>query len=163
MNQVSPPLSPAQTDWKLFIDGAARKNPGPAGAGIFLMDPSKKSIHKGFFLGIKTNNQAEYLALILGIYYFLELRQHENETLSIISDSELLVRQMTGQYKVRNQELIKLQQMAFHLLRQVPFCICHVLRIYNKTADELANKGIDEKIAVPEACIKLLQAHDITI
>ena len=79
--------------WKLFVDGASRKNPGKAGAGIYLVKEDKSILKKGFYLGTKTNNQAEYLALILGIFYAKKYMA-KNDMLTIFSDSELLVKHM---------------------------------------------------------------------
>ena len=134
--------------WKLFVDGASRGNPGPAGAGVYLLKDSKKEYAHGFFLGKKTNNQAEYLALLLGAFKATK-KMAATDTLEIISDSQLLIRQIQGIYRVKNEELAKLHAKALALLK--PFCYTskHVLRADNSIADALANEGVDKKIPVP--------------
>ena len=92
----------------IHIDGAARGNPGPAGAGIYITHQNKPIIKKGFYLGQKTNNQAEYLALVLALLLIESWCVQEEISqpyLSFFSDSELLVRQMTGIYKIKNSTL----------------------------------------------------------
>src|SRR3990167_5443662 len=81
--------------WRLFIDGASKNNPGPAGSGFVVFKNKEMICRHGFYLGTKTNNQAEYYALVLGIHFIKKYIQH-NESLTIISDSQLLVRQMSG-------------------------------------------------------------------
>ena len=139
----------------IFVDGAARGNPGPAGAGIHISN-STQEIKEGFFLGEKTNNQAEYLALVLALFL---LKQKIDETdkdtglknvfLVIHSDSELLIRQLSGLYKIKNPILIKLHGLIKRLLNGVPHKFTHVMREKNKVADRLANEGIDKKKKIP--------------
>jgi ribonuclease HI len=150
-----PKLEPSE--WKLYIDGASRNNPGPSGAGIYLIQNGTPQEQQGYYLGICTNNQAEYLALIIGLVI---MRIYLNDqSIDIISDSQLLVRQMTGHYKVRNPELQKLQKIAFALLEDIEYRFCHVLRENNKEADALANLGIDKKIPLPDHIAKLLESY----
>ena len=146
--------------WKLFIDGAARNNPGPAGAGIYLLKNDKSVKKLGFYLGSKTNNQAEYGALLIGAYY---LKQHieSDDHVDIISDSQLLVRQFKGEYKVKHPELKPLHLLAKHLLQDITYSISHIMREHNEIADEMANKGIDEKKKLPTEFLTLLKQHDI--
>ncbi len=160
---------PAQTPhdttsyvWKLYIDGASRKNPGTAGAGIYLLKDDLAVVKKGFFLGNKTNNQAEYLALLLGVFYAKKYVQH-NDTLHIFSDSELLVNHMKAEYKIRNADLKMLYDLAFVLLHGMRYSFCHILREYNVHADYLANVGIDKKVKVPHEFLALLHNHGIQI
>jgi ribonuclease HI len=134
--------------WELFIDGAARNNPGPAGAGIYLLKENIPVLQKGFYLGEKTNNQAEYLALLLGLFLAKNHLQ-DNDVLLIKSDSQLLVRQLTGQYKIKDLTLCNLFTCAKQLLVGLSYEICHILRDQNRVADNLANHGIDKKIKVP--------------
>ncbi len=147
--------------WKLYIDGASRNNPGPAGAGIFILKNNAVVKEYGYYIGIKTNNQAEYLALLLGIYHIKQLMQ-PHDILYIISDSELLVRQLQGKYAVKHHELKKLFLLATHLLEGISCRVQHVLRTENKQADRMANQGIDTKHAMPDEFIKLLVEHEIT-
>lgn len=147
--------------WKLFIDGAARNNPGPAGAGIYLVKNDKPVKKSGFYLGTKTNNQAEYGALLIGIYY---LKQHmeSQDHVDIVSDSQLLVRQFKGEYRVKHPELKPLHMLAKKMLEGTTHSISHVLREHNEIADEMANKGIDDKKKLPQEFLTLLQQHDIS-
>lgn len=150
------------TEWKLFIDGASRKNPGLAGAGIYLIKHTHQVYKKGFYLGVKTNNQAEYIALLVGIFY---AKKHIDlsDTLYIFSDSELLVKHMKGEYKIRSVELKQLFDLAFVLLNQVNYSFCHILREYNTVADELANEGINKKVKLPQEFVDFLYAHEIQL
>lgn len=135
-------------NWELYVDGAARNNPGPAGAGFYLLRNGEPVEEQGMFLGKKTNNQAEYLALLLGVYY---AQQHmgPGDTLVIKADSELMVRQVQGIYKIKNQELARIYSTIRSMLDVLHFKIQHVPREQNKVADKLANAGIDKKIQVP--------------
>lgn len=135
--------------WRLFIDGSSRNNPGPAGAGVHLMHNAQSILKEGFYVGIKTNNQAEYLALLLGLF-FVEHMVPPHASLMIISDSELLVRQFQGRYRVKNPELQVLYTCALHFLSDRIYTMKHVLRHDNKVADKLANEGIDKRIPVPQ-------------
>lgn len=146
--------------WQLFVDGAARKNPGPAGAGFHLIKNDKSFLKKGFYLGSKTNNQAEYAALLLGLY-FLKGHFDPEDHIDIISDSELLVKQFKGEYRVKHPELKPLHLLAKKMLTGVHYSIAHVLREYNTVADEMANKGIDDKIKLPQEFLTLLQQHEL--
>ena len=149
-------------EWKLFVDGASRKNPGQAGAGIYLLKNDVSILKRGFFLGIKTNNQAEYLALLIGIYYYKKMI-HSHTILFIMADSELLVRQVQGKYKVRDSKLQKLYALIKELLQDIKYSICHVARSQNKEADKLANVGINEKTHLPHELLGFLQLYDISI
>jgi ribonuclease HI len=129
-----------------FIDGAARGNPGKSGIGIAIFDEygQCKAEHHSF-LGITTNNVAEYSALITCLNLVLS-QFTECSELYIRSDSELLVRQMTGQYRVRDKKLKRFYTEVRRLLESAPFqfSISHIPRELNTTADALANMGIDE-------------------
>ena len=150
------------TQWHLYVDGASRNNPGPAGAGACLYKDGKVAFKKGHFLGKKTNNQAEYMALLMGLYY-AQQKLPAGSPLSIFADSELLVRQMNGVYKVRSPELKPLQHMAYAMLNHFDYVIQHVFRAGNEQADALANEGIDKKIKLPQPFITLLIKHGITL
>lgn len=134
---------------KVYIDGAARNNPGNAGAGICLKRGENLLFEQGFFLGVKTNNQAEYLALVISIFFVQEYAQKGDPVL-IYSDSQLLVRQMTGVYVVRDATLKKMQQVAHQLLAPYSVTFCHVYRENNVQADLMANRGIDKKVPLPK-------------
>lgn len=130
--------------FRLFTDGASRGNPGEAGAGFVLLDDQGREIlAQGHYLGQCTNNVAEYRALILGLGQTLELGCRK---LDIFLDSELIVRQLNGQYKVKNQALRTLfAEVQSLLARLSSYRVKHVPRADNSRADELANRGIDEK------------------
>ncbi|MGD0271303.1 MAG: ribonuclease HI family protein [Candidatus Sulfotelmatobacter sp.] len=124
-------------------DGGARGNPGPAGYGVVIQDQSgKKVAHLSEYLGHQTNNFAEYQGLIAALEYSLE---HGPKALKLISDSELLVRQIKGIYKVKNPTLKDLHGRAKELIAQLEwFSIGHALREHNQDADRLANEAMDK-------------------
>lgn len=124
-------------------DGGARGNPGPAGYGVVIHDSSgKKVVALSEYLGRQTNNFAEYQALIAALQYAVE---HGPKAVKVISDSELMVRQIKGIYKVKDPILRDLHARASQLIRQLEwFEIEHVLRGKNKEADELANTAMDK-------------------
>ncbi len=148
--------------WKLFVDGASRNNPGPAGAGVFVLRDEKEFYKAGYFLGKKTNNQAEYLALLLGIFY-IRKNMCPEDLIVIVSDSLLLVKQLKGEYRVKNGGLKPLYSLAKKLLEGLNVSLTHVLREENKEADEQANNGVDHKHKVPQDFLDLLQSYDISI
>lgn len=150
MNQLSIFTQKPADAWTLYIDGASRNNPGPASLGIHLMKNNKTFNKVGYYLGTKTNNQAEYAALIVGLMVAKEHMAPEDK-LSIKSDSLLLVRQIAGQYALKNAELKKLYLKAQELLRGVDFEINHIYREHNTVADQMANEAIDKKIVLPTA------------
>lgn len=129
----------------LFTDGAARGNPGPAGLGFVLFDGEGEVVFEGFrYLGKKTNNQAEYHALIDGLKKALELQFKE---LNINLDSELAVKQVKGEYRVKNEGIKPLYQEVMALLAKFEnYNIMHIVREKNKTADKLANRAIDNAV-----------------
>jgi len=124
-------------------DGGARGNPGPAGYGVVIQDESgRKVAHLSEYLGHQTNNFAEYQGLIAALEYAL---QHGPKALKLISDSELLVRQIKGIYKVKNATLQDLHGRAKELINQLDwFSIGHALREQNRDADRLANEAMDK-------------------
>lgn len=124
-------------------DGGARGNPGPAGYGVVLKDESGKNVAAlSEYLGHQTNNFAEYQGLIAALEYALK---HGPKALKLISDSELLVRQIKGIYKVKNATLQDLHARAKQLIAQLEwFSIGHALREHNQEADRLANEAMDK-------------------
>src|SRR5579862_4422535 len=124
-------------------DGGARGNPGPAGYGVVLKDESGRKIAAlSEYLGHQTNNFAEYQGLIAALEYAV---QHGPKALKVISDSELLVRQIKGIYKVKNAVLQDLHGRAKELISQLDwFSIGHALREHNQEADRLANEAMDK-------------------
>ena len=126
----------------LYVDGAARGNPGPAGIGIVIKSGSKVLLEVHDYIGKTTNNIAEYTALIRGLTEALLLGAKEVEC---YSDSELMVKQINGEYRVKNEGLAPLFSQANALIDKLKqFSITHKVREDNQHADELANKGIDE-------------------
>ena len=128
----------------IHVDGGARGNPGPAGAGVTISDNQGNLVFEAaYFLGRQTNNTAEYEAVIRA------LRQATNldaQTVTVYSDSELLVRQITGEYQVKSPRLTGLYQQVQTLLLKVPcWSIRHVRREENSRADELANLAMDRR------------------
>ena len=148
--------------WTIYIDGASRNNPGEAGAGIFIKKDGEVVGKEGFHLGIKTNNQAEYYALLLGLF-LLQMYIKPGDSIRIASDSQLLVRQIEGKYKVKHDGLKPLHDLAQKFIAQMPIEIMHVMRTDNIDADKLANQGVDSKKRVPEAFITLLADNGIAI
>lgn len=133
---------------KLFVDGASRGNPGAAGAGIVIFLGGALLHKDGFYLGRGTNNEAEYWALLLGVQKVIDLGLLEHR-LFIFSDSQLLVRQITGDYRVKNPGLKRLFLQVKDVLSGFDYTIVHILREYNKEADAMANRGIDQHTVIP--------------
>jgi ribonuclease HI len=123
-------------------DGASRGNPGPAGIGVVLeVDGDSPPIECSEYIGEATNNVAEYRAFLLALS---EAEKLSPSSLTILSDSELLVRQLNGQYRVKSDLLKPLYQEACRRLRGFPGTrILHVGRGENRSADRLANRAID--------------------
>ncbi len=125
-------------------DGGARGNPGPAGIGVVIEDAETGEVleEHAEYLGETTNNQAEYKAVILGLDRAVALKA---SSVTVVADSELLVRQATGEYKVKNpglaQRFLELKNREVLLGRRVKYR--HVRREENKHADALANKAMD--------------------
>ncbi len=141
----------------LYIDGASRGNPGPASVGCVIKRDDKTVEEHGYYLGKKTNNQAEYAALLIGLHFVSKIIQHQDELL-VISDSELLVKQLNGHYRVKDPILQKLFARAKHMLKDIDHRVTHVVRAHNTHADMLANKGLDQKIMLPHELAPLV--HD---
>ena len=132
------------THYILYSDGAARGNPGPAGAGAVIFNDSGDVIEElRLYLGKTTNNIAEYKALLIGLKKLVELNASSAE---VRADSELMVKQLKGEYRVKHPNLIPLYQEAKLLIRQIPkFQVKHVYREDNKHADRLSNEAIDQR------------------
>jgi ribonuclease HI len=130
---------------RLYTDGAARGNPGPAGAGAVILSPEGHIVAKiGKFLGDSTNNVAEYMGLILGLKRAKAMGIKE---LEVYSDSELLVRQLAGEYQVKAEHLRPLHDEARALLQGFSFIqVRHIPREENAQADAMSNRAIDERL-----------------
>ncbi len=126
----------------LFTDGGARGNPGPAAYGYVLeADDGTLLAAHGERIGVATNNVAEYRALIAGLEKALELGLDE---VGVVSDSELLVKQMTGEYRVKNEALQKLNSEASRVARRIgEVSYTAVRREHNELADRLVNEALD--------------------
>lgn len=125
------------------VDGGSRGNPGPAGYGVVITDHHRQKI-AGLceYLGHQTNNYAEYSGLLAALDYAL---QHGHKALKVVSDSELLVKQIRGEYKVKSPALQDLYQRARQMIAKLDwFSIQHVLREKNHEADRLANLAMDK-------------------
>jgi ribonuclease HI len=133
----------AEGERLLMVDGAARGNPGDAGAGAAIVDENGAVVQEmSRYLGRATNNVAEYEALLMGLEALLASGKTR---ITVQSDSQLLVRQLTGEYRVKDEKLKLLFERAKALLSQFSsYRILHVPRELNKLADRLANRAIDE-------------------
>jgi ribonuclease HI len=126
-----------------YTDGGARGNPGPSGFGVFITENrGKKLAELSQYLGHQTNNVAEYSALLAALEWAI---QNGHRALQVVSDSELMVKQIRGAYKVNNSQLQELHAKAKKLIAQLEwFDIRHVLRGQNQNADRLANEAMDK-------------------
>jgi ribonuclease HI len=127
---------------RLYTDGGARGNPGPAASAYVLEAEDGTVLHaRGETIGVATNNVAEYRALLAGLVKALELGLDE---LDVVSDSELLVKQMNGEYRVKNAALIDLSLEAARLAREIGRVTYRaVRRTENELADSLVNEALD--------------------
>jgi len=145
-NLFDPPASSAPTapaEWfTAHCDGGSRGNPGPSGYGAVVEDPRGRVVAQlSEFLGIQTNNYAEYSGLLAVLAWAIE---NGAKHLRVISDSELMVKQIQGKYSVKSPVLLPLYQEARKRVRRIEhFEIRHTLRGGNKAADELANQAMD--------------------
>jgi ribonuclease HI len=138
---------PAQGGLQLFIyiDGASKGNPGRAGAGIWIANgKGRKLLEMSRYLGQKTNNEAEYWALLLGLR---EAKRLKGEFLHVFTDSELIERQVKGLYRVKDLKLKALHKAVVRDLKEfVSFEIQSIPRKENQEADRLANEAIQRRI-----------------
>jgi ribonuclease HI len=129
---------------KLYSDGASSGNPGKAGAGFVIFSDGRKIFENKIYLGIKTNNEAEYIAAIKCLE---SARKMDFQKITLFSDSQLLVNQITGRYKVKNRRLKILHEKVILLLGQFnQWDIVHIYREKNKIADRLAKQAIKNGI-----------------
>jgi ribonuclease HI len=128
---------------RIYSDGASRGNPGPAGAGAILTDKDGRVFERlGCCLGEQTNNQAEYEGALLGLRRARALGASEVE---LLADSQLLIRQLQGRYRVKSPGLLPLYREALELLAQFPkVTLTHIPREKNREADAMSNRAIDE-------------------
>jgi probable phosphoglycerate mutase len=144
----SPEKSPNSSWINAHCDGGARGNPGPAGYGALIQDDQGTVLAElSEFLGMRTNNYAEYSGLLACLQYALD---HHHPRLRVISDSELMVKQIQGKYKVNSPDLKPLWQEARNRIAKLEaFEISHALRHKNKDADRLANEARDRGMKRP--------------
>lgn len=130
----------------IYIDGASRGNPGRAAAGILITNGEGRKISEvSRYLGHKTNNEAEYWALLLALR---EAERLEGESIQILTDSELVERQMNGLYRVKDLNLQALHKKVVQNLKRFSFFeIRSIPREQNKEADRLANQAIERRMA----------------
>ena len=142
--------SPKSTWVNAHCDGGARGNPGPAGYGAVIQDDQGMVLAElSEFLGMRTNNFAEYSGLLACLQYALD---HHHPRLRVVSDSELMVKQIQGKYKVNSPDLRPLWQEAKNRIAKLEaFEISHALRHKNKDADRLANEAMDRGMKRPHA------------
>lgn len=126
---------------KVYVDGSAEPNPGPSGIGVVIYDEKKKKIKEvKKYIGLATNNVAEYKALIQGLK---ESKKLLAQSVNVFSDSQLLINQMDGRFRINNKDLRRLFQQAKNLegkFEKVTYCL--IDRNKNKVADQLANLAI---------------------
>jgi len=128
----------------IYTDGGAQPNPGPAGTGIVILDESGAVIFEASHsIGHATNNQAEYKAVITGLQ---EAARLQAEHVQLRSDSELLVKQIKGEYRVRNPDLKPLFEHTRELMRAFQSChVSHIRREQNTAADALSRKALRKR------------------
>lgn len=126
---------------KVYTDGASKGNPGKSGIGVAIYEDNVLIDIFCKFLGTKTNNEAEYLAIIKALERLDELNVNEAD---FFSDSQLLVRQLNGSYKVKADTIIPLYEAVKFLLKNKKITFTWIEREKNKLADSLANKAIEE-------------------
>ena len=134
---------------KIFTDGGARGNPGPAGAGFVVLCGDEVIYEGSKFLGTKTNNQAEYLALIMALTWVSEnTKIVGKKEINFFLDSQLIVRQLNGVYKIKSANIKTLAMTAKSLISKIENKIKFVFtpREKNKLADALVNKAMDEYV-----------------
>jgi ribonuclease HI len=139
------PVAARPTTTRLYCDGASRGNPGPAGAGAVIINPDGHIVAKvGKFLGEETNNVAEYMGLIIGLKRAKAMGIKE---LEVLADSELLVKQLNGDYAVKADHLKPLHAEARSLLGAFSAIqLRHIPRELNVEADAMSNRAIDERL-----------------
>lgn len=134
-------------DLKIYSDGGARGNPGPAASAFVVIENGRVIFKASKYLGVSTNNVAEYSALILALYW---LKKNQSKTINKIAtfhlDSELIVKQLKGEYKIKNSKLKTLNNKIKKIEKNIELEIKYIYipRAKNKIADHLVNKELDE-------------------
>ena len=149
---------------EIYTDGASRGNPGQGGAGIYILYNKNIILRKSFYLGKVTNNQAEYLAFAIAVYFLTQkIKLISNINVIFYADSELLIKQMKKIYRIKNIELKKIKTFIDAYLPKRNIKFKHVVRENNTIADKLANVGIDKKVFIPEEIKKSFLKYNIKI
>jgi len=128
-----------------YVDGGCHGSPGPAGIGVVIEKPDGERVRISRWIGHQDNNVAEYVALLEALQHALELKA---DVLEVFSDSELVVKQMKGEYECRSPRLYSLNWVCRKLARALDFRIAHIPREDNEEANRLANHAIVNRIAV---------------
>src|SRR5258707_14101347 len=126
------------------IDGGSHGSPGPSGIGVVIQKPCGQRIHIAKWIGHQDNNVAEYAALLEALQYATEAKA---SALSVFTDSELVVKQMTGEYVCRSPRLYSLNWICRKLARSLEFSIAHISREDNHEANELALQAVQSRPA----------------
>ncbi|EKD52119.1 MAG: ribonuclease H [uncultured bacterium] len=141
--------NPSSSSWVAYTDGASRGNPGLAGCGAYLCSPEGQEYREFRFLDQVTNNQAEYEGLLLALTKLTELQA---DCIMLRADSELMIKQLKGEYRVKNANMVPLFRKAQVLLKNFSSVqFEHVPRAQNKIADGLANQAIDEHLLLADS------------
>ncbi len=132
------------SDFVAYVDGGSHGNPGPSGIGVVISGPDGSKIRIAKGIGRQDNNVAEYVALLEAIHCAIALQA---KALHVYSDSQVVVRQMTGQYCCRSPRLYSLNWICRKLVRSLRFSISHVTREENREANRLANHAVRQQAA----------------
>jgi ribonuclease HI len=131
-----------------YVDGGSLGNPGPAGIGVVIEDSEARKVTIAKWIGHQDNNVAEYLALLEALQHALTVEAH---TLHVFSDSEVVVKQMCGEYQCRSPRLYSLNWICRKLARSLRFSISYVPRACNSEANDLAKSAVQTQLA--EFCV----------
>ena len=136
----------------LYCDGASKGNPGRASCGFVLTETltGREILKQGTYLGEKTNNQAEYTGLLLAIR---RAKEYHPSQIHCFLDSELVTKQMRGEYKIKNAEMKRLHDLVKEEMKDVAVDFSHVLRHLNSEADTMANYAIEKGVKVGDSFI----------
>ncbi len=132
------------SDLVAYVDGGSHGNPGPSGIGVVIEDPNGETTRIAKWIGNQDNNVAEYVALLEALQHAVSVKAR---TLHVYSDSEVVVKQMTGEYSCRSPRLHSLNWTCRKLARSVDFSIAHVPREQNREANALANDAVKSRPA----------------
>ncbi len=130
------------SDLVAYVDGGSHGNPGPSGIGVVIEGPGGETTRIAKWIGHQDNNVAEYVALLEALQHAVSVKAR---TLQVFSDSEVVVKQMTGEYNCRSPRLHSLNWTCRKLARSIDFSIAHVPREQNREANELANHAVKSR------------------